>query len=261
MSAGSGPGDEPDSTPVDFVVGEDEAPAAAVRGVAPRAAAAPGVEFVDEIESDVPAPVARRTRVGIVAGLVVLALVLIGVAAHGRDHTPVAARSSPPSPSPSFVPVTPSFVPGSAIAVSPVLTVPPACPEADDGQSACERQTSVPKAFLKAVRAKFAGLRQRSASTERLRPGVALSPGGLWSRTYLATGHGMTLRIYIRRGGTNNDPIEGTSGDDGAHSTAFGQRTIGPYTVQAQVVTSSGSEVDPNRLISLASDARLVAVS
>ena len=257
MNAGSGRGDEP----VDFVVGEDDPPATSMAAPASRAAEAPGVEFVDEIDGDAPAPVARRTRVTIVAALAVLALVLIGVAVHGRGHTPVAARSSSPTPSPSLVPVTPSFVPGSAIAVSPVLTVPPACPEADDGQSACERQASVPKAFTKAVRAKFAGLRQRSASTEQLRPGVALSPHGLWSRTYLATGKGMTLRIYIRRGTSGNDPIDGVSGDDGAHSTSFGQHAIGPYIVQAQVVTVSGSEVDPNRVISLASDSRLVAVS
>ncbi len=141
--------------------------------------------------------------------------------------------------------------------VLPQLTRPPICPEADDGQAACYAQPQVPAAFRRSVHASFPNVRQTSAETQLMRPGLPLTTAGLWSRSYAATGRGLTLRIYVCRG-NDTQPIGLASMDDGAHVTVVSEQIVGRYTVEVQVTAVSGADIDQQAVTTLASDRRLI---
>ncbi|WP_375491172.1 hypothetical protein [uncultured Jatrophihabitans sp.] len=254
--------DTGDHGPVDFVVGDDSAP----REFPPEQPrdAVPATQASTEGLAE-PAP-RRRSRLGVLAAVVALALVVVGVIVHGRTGPrPTAGPSSTrtsvrPSPA-STTPSPPAPVPGQnqVFDALPVLTKPPVCPEADDGQSACYAQQQVPAAFRRAVHAFFPQVRQASAATQLLRPGLPLSPGGLWSRTYTARGHGLTVQVLVRRGATGQ-PVTLAELDNGANVTVYAEHAAGRYVVQVQVAGVSGTDIAQGAVTGLAGDARLVSL-
>lgn len=244
--------EHPGDGPVDFVVGDDSPSSSTLTAAAdgPPGSDAEGLRE----------PPQRPHRLGIAAAVLVLALVVVGVVLHGRAHPrQTADRPSAPPSSASTSPARPAPVPGGrqVFDVLPDVTRPPICPEADDGQPACYGQPQVPAAFRRSVHANFPHVRQTSADTQLMRPGLPLTTAGLWSRSYTATGRGLTVQIYVRRG-AEKQPLGLASLDNGAHMTVVSEQSVGHYTVEVQVTGVSGADIDQRAVNTLASDRRLI---
>lgn len=197
--------------------------------------------YGDGADEDLPQPErrpwspARRVAAGVVA---VAALVAVGIGVvSARPSAPSAAKSSaakspvPPVASPTFVPrsgIT-RFVPPPDVIVVDRNTGAVACPQAGDGQSACESTHAVPAGVLAALRAHFPGARVTAETDQTLRD-TGLGPGGLWYRRVTATAGSIRIAVMVRR----PLPEDVTTGD---------YRIVKDRTVQTESTGSGGFTV------------------
>lgn len=250
----------------------------------------------DGRDEDIPEPPRRewsgRTRIG--AGIVALAAVAGIVVATTRPGTPTAAPATIPTPTapsltgpslsaptstaPTFtgpsltVPIgsapggrlhlvpraSPFDRPDDVIGLDPATGAAP-CPQAGDGQAACQSSRRVPAGVRAAVRAHFPGARVVTELDQSLRD-VGLGPGGLWYRRVTATAGALRITVVVRK----PLPEDGTSGltqSVGGRDVIFQTTGNGGFTVS---VTVSAPIQHPNlsgAVDLLVSDQRLLAAS